>query len=260
MVLDLSLILGMVLAQDACTLYAGRSEASPVLVLAAASVADVLAGIMGMGPETQIASGGSFALERQIEAGAPADLFVSAGRPPVDALLALGLAKREDVRLLAGNVLVLVVPAGGSSAVSRPRDLLSLHRIAMGDPETVPAGFYGRAALRHHHLWSRLQERLIRAVDVRAVLAYVESGAVDAGLVYGTDARLTARVKIAFPFAPGDHPPIQILAVALKRAPHRRQALALLEILTSPKGGEHLRQAGFILPPLPDHGPEEGGV
>ena len=114
----------------------------------------------------------------------------------------------------------------------------------MGDPETVPAGQYAREALENYGLWASLLPRLVPAANVRAALAYVEDGVVDAGIVYSTDAR-TAEVRVEFVFPEDAHSSIVYPVVVLRDAPRREEAMAFLRYLSSSRGTSRFERAGF---------------
>jgi len=147
-------------------------------------------------------------LQKQIEEGAPADLFISSGKSQMDALSRKGLiieASRVD---LLGNELVLI--AGRDASITGFEDLAGpvVTRISIGTPETVPAGSYAKEVLTTLNLWDKLQPKMVLAKDVRQVLTYVETGNVDAGLVYRTDAVSGKKVKIVAAAPAGSHKPV----------------------------------------------------
>ncbi|WP_294057096.1 molybdate ABC transporter substrate-binding protein [Sphingomonas sp.] len=185
----------MTAAADA---WAAKGHARPVLSFAASS-----------------------ALARQAAAGAPADLFVSADEEWMDDLQRRGLLVPGTRADLLGNRLVLVAPANDSRAVPLgPRSPLAAWlgegRLAMADPDSVPAGKYGKAALTKLGLWPGVQARVVRAENVRAALALVERGAARYGIVYATDARASKLVRVAGIFPAASHPPIRYPIARLK--------------------------------------------
>jgi molybdate transport system substrate-binding protein len=137
-------------------------------------------------------------LQKQIEQGAPADVFISAAARQMNALQDEGLILSETRRDLLNNKIVLVVPDKSTLPISSFNDLISdeIDQVAIGDPEFVPAGTYGKQALELLGIYDKIESRLILGSDVRQVLGYVESGNVDAGIVYSTDAAITGGVKI----------------------------------------------------------------
>jgi molybdate transport system substrate-binding protein len=161
-------------------------------------------------PRPVISFAASSALARQVAAGAPADLFVSADEEWMDDLQKRGLLVPGTRVDMLGNALVVVAPAG--TARARPYDVfrgLGLSRIAVADPDSVPAGRYARAALQRMGRWDAARPNLVRAENVRAALLLVERGVVPLGIVYATDARASRKVQIAAVFAASSHPPIR---------------------------------------------------
>lgn len=195
--------------------------------------------------------GGSGALARQIEDGAPVDVFVSAGEPEIDRLRQKDLVAGTPV-VVARNRLVMVVPAGSAWIGKTPRDLLTspdLKRIALGDPASVPFGAYAKQALTAAGLWENVSAKAVYAADVRQALTYADDGSVDAAIVYATDARVakTANLLGEVPGAAGIK--IEALAVLLKRSTVDASA-GFLQHLTGPAARKALTEAGF-LPPGP---------
>lgn len=192
---------------------------------------------------------GSGQLLQQIAAGAPVDVFASADGETMDRAQQQRLVDPATRRDFAANTLVVVVPA---SASARPRALRDLTqpayaRIAIGHPDTVPAGRYARRALEAAQLWPALQSRLITAQNVRQALDYTARGEVDAGLVYATDAASAAgRVRVAFP-VPLDEP-IRYPVALVAHAPQREAALRFLAFLQTDTAREVLARHGFGRP------------
>ncbi len=227
---------------------------SELLVFAAASTADVLQEIgrdfqSQTGVTPRFSFGASRDLGRQIRAGAPADLLVSADTETIDSLLAEHLVHPDDRRRLMSNQLVVIVAAERARSLPEcrtPDDLANFSRIALGDPATVPAGAYGKAWLQRVGLWSVVEERVIPVLDVRAALAAVESGHAEAGIVYRTDALSSKRVRIAYEVPVGSAPPIAYAAAILSRS-RNPAARAFLEFLGGPQAHATLARHGFIL-------------
>ncbi|MGE5126960.1 MAG: molybdate ABC transporter substrate-binding protein [Betaproteobacteria bacterium] len=228
------------------------AAADELVVFAAASLVDALQGLgkafrQRTGQAVVFAFGGSGDLARQIRAGAPASVFVSADSLRVDELERAGLVRPADRFELLSNRLVVVVPAGSSGAPASARELTSLRRIVLADPQTVPAGAYARQWLERAGVWAALRERVVPALDVRAALAAVEAEAAPAAVVYATDASGSRRVRVAFEVPAADAPRIVYVAALLSGAgPAARQFLAYLR---SPEAGAVFRRFGFT--PLP---------
>lgn len=196
--------------------------------------------------------GASGELQKQIEAGAPIDVFVSAARRQMDELDARGLLLSGTRRVFARNVLVVVVPADAPGDLRTPADLLDsrVGRIAIGNPRTVPAGQYAEESLRALGLWNRLVSRLILSENVRQVLQYVARGEVDAGFVYATDvAGRPGRVREAFRPPAASYGPVVYPAAVLAGTRHAGLATAFVESLAGDDGQRRLVRFGFLPPP-----------
>jgi len=205
--------------------WAKRGHARPVLSFAASS-----------------------ALARQVAAGAPADLFVSADEEWMDDLARRGLLAEGTRATLAGNRLVVVARPGQQSirglkgaALAR---VLGAGPLAMGDPGAVPAGKYGREALTRLGAWNGVAQRVVRAENVRAALALVERGAAPYGVVYATDARIAPGLTVAGIFPPASHAPITYPIARLRTARHA-DAEGFRAFLLAPDGQAILRRFGF---------------
>ncbi|HEV8586251.1 MAG TPA: molybdate ABC transporter substrate-binding protein [Methylomirabilota bacterium] len=196
--------------------------------------------------------GASGELQKQIEAGAPVDLLVSAATRQMDELEAKGLLVPGSRRVFARNVLVAVKPADSTLDLAKPGDLLDprVKRIVIGNPKTVPVGQYTEESLRALGLWERLRPRLVFAENVRQALDYVARGEVDAGFVYTTDAAVrAAQVKEAFRPAEDTYRPIVYPAAVVKDSRHRALAHAFVDLLAGAEGQAALKRFGFQPPP-----------
>jgi molybdate transport system substrate-binding protein len=224
-----------------------------VLVFAAASLANVLADLdqafaarTGIHVTSSLAA--SSTLAKQIEAGAPADVYFSADLQWMDYLQQRGLLRAGSRRDLVGNSLVLIAPAGTPLRVSigpgfELSRLLGGGRLAVADPDSVPAGIYAREALQKLGAWSSVAPRLVRAENVRAALEYVARGDAPLGIVYRTDALVEKRVRIAGVFPADSHPPI-VYPVALTRGASAASA-RYLAFITSAAARPIFRKWGF---------------
>ena len=196
-----------------------RAEPRPLVVLAASSLQEALdAAADGWArrghPRPVLAFAASSALARQIERGAPADLFLSADEQWMDAAEAAGALRPGTRRDLLTNRIVLVAPASSAAQAGLPDAAglvaaLGNSRLAMADPDAVPAGKYGKAALEHLGLWVAVSGKLAWAENVRAALTLVESGEAPLGIVYATDARASRSVRVVGTFPASSHPPIR---------------------------------------------------
>src|SRR5256884_883686 len=197
--------------------------------------------------------GASGELSKQIEAGAPVDLFISAAARQMDELETKALLVPGSRRVFARNVLVAVKPADSRVDLARPSDLLDprVKRIVIGNPKTVPVGQYTEESLRALGLWDRVQGKLVFAENVRQALDYVARGEVDAGFVYATDAAVRpGRVKEAFRPAEDTYRPVTYPAAVVRDSKHRALAGAFVEQLVGADGQALLRRLGFQ-PPAP---------
>ncbi|MGI4977322.1 MAG: molybdate ABC transporter substrate-binding protein [Janthinobacterium lividum] len=238
---------------------AARAE-SPVVVFAAASLTDAMGDVarawVGQGhPKPVLSFGSSAALARQVEAGAPAQLFASADERWMDDLAQHGALLEGSRRDVLGNRLVLVEPRATAAPVAIAADgfaavlagvLGAGGRLAVGDPASVPAGIYAEEALRRLGAWDTVSGRLARSDSVRSALLLVERGEAPAGIVYGTDAAVSPGVVVAGVFPEASHAPITYPFAALKSA--GGEAMALLAFMEGPEGAALFRARGFSAP------------
>ena len=226
----------------------GRSDV--LLVFAATSLTDAMREIeedfeSDGRADVLLSFGGSQSLARQIASGAPADLYISAGTGPVEFLEAEGVPLSYAVDLLT-NRLVVVSRKGAT----RPQSLADLARsefgrIALADPDLAPAGMYAREALVDQGLWDAVEPKLIYGSDVRVTLTYVETGNVDAALVYATDARSTD-LAISEVVPTGAYSRIVYPAVIVDRSSNKPLARRFLDFLQSKEAGEVFTKHGFV--------------
>jgi len=194
--------------------------------------------------------GASGSLQKQIEQGAPVDLFLSAGQKQMTALLDKGLIKAESKTDLLRNRLVLVRPADAAGELSSLTDLkkTDFGTIALGEPEVVPAGAYTKEALEHTGLWEGLSSKMIFAKDVTQVLTYVESGNVDAGFIYESDAKGSSNIQTGLVVDEESHAPILYPAGVVSASEHQEQAGRFLQFLQSPEARQVFVDHGFTVP------------
>ena len=229
-----------------------KSEPDVVVVFAAASTADALKEIGATfeartGRRVRFSFGGSSELARQLDAGATADVFLSADVEKMDALARSGKLNPSSRRDLLGNVLVVVVPESSTLAIARPADLARLARIATGDPDTVPIGIYARKWLETAGVWDSVKPRIVSTLDVRGALAAVETETVDAAIVYRTDALVSSKVRVVFDVPRADGPRI-VYPIALLAAAREPGASAFLAEVTSEGARAVFERRGFIAP------------
>jgi molybdate transport system substrate-binding protein len=210
------------------SLFAHAAPARPPMVLAAASLQESLnaaadAWARKGHPRPVISFAASSALARQVEAGAPADLFLSADEEWMDYLQQRRLLRPGSRASLLTNAIVMIGPASSRSRVNLAPGFplaraLGSGRLAMADPDSVPAGKYGRDALTRLGLWAQVEGKVARAENVRAALALVNRGAAPLGIVYATDARAEPGVRVVAVFPPGSHAPVSYPIAALAGA------------------------------------------
>lgn len=243
-------------ARSGPTGTAATDAATPILVSAAASLSEAMAAVAAQyeaetGAPVRLNVAGSQMLASQIIEGAPVDLFVSADALQMDRAAAAGridAATRVD---LLSNQLVVAVPSDRTGSVTAPEHLAhaSVERVALGDPEAVPAGVYARQWLRAAGLWDHVASKVVPANSVRAALRAVESGAADAGVVYRTDMQTSTGATVAFEIGIGDGPAITYPAAITSDAPNRDGAARLLDYLRAPAARRRFEAAGFVALP-----------
>ncbi|WP_420606710.1 molybdate ABC transporter substrate-binding protein [Novosphingopyxis sp.] len=188
------------------------------------------------------------ALARQIDHQAPADLFLSADRDWMDHVQQRGLLKPGTRTDLVANEIVLIVPRGREALTWSPGQNLAAAlgdaKLAMADPDAVPAGKYGKAALESLGQWDAVSAQVVRGENVRAALAFVERGAAAAGIVYATDAKASGKVRVVATFPKTSHPPI-IYPLATLATSRSLQAEAFRAFLLSSEGQAIFRRYGF---------------
>jgi molybdate transport system substrate-binding protein len=232
---------------------AGAAHARDVVVFAAASLKNVLDEVLMMyeaqsGTSVAVSYAGSSALARQIQQGAPADIFVSANAEWMDLLEDQGLVIPETRRVVAGNRLILI----GSDhhefdwSVDAFKSILGPQgRMAMAFVDAVPAGLYGKAALEALDLWSDLAPSVAQTDNVRAAYRLVSLGEAQLGIVYATDARLDASVHVLATFDEATHPSITYPAARVSDSTHS-SATAVLEFLSSADAQASFAAHGFL--------------
>lgn len=236
---------------------AGPAHAQQATVMAASSLTDAMRDLgqawAARGhPMPRFAYGASSALARQIEQGAPADIFISADEPWADELQQRGLLIPSSRTSPLGNTLVLIAPADqpGTVEIAPGMDLLArlgpTGRIATGDPASVPVGKYAQAALTTLGVWNQVAPRIARAENVRAALLLVERGEAPLGIVYATDAAASKGVRVVGTFPEATHPPITY-PFALTTRGDTPEARALLAFLTGPEAAPVYRRLGFAV-------------
>ena len=237
------------------TLFAGTAlPAADLTVHAATSLSDALREIGAEYQKTsedrlQFNFGASNLLARQIEQGAPADLFFSADEAKMDELDRKGLILPDTRRSLLSNSLVLVV-RGDATLVPRVSSDLAkpeYKTVALAQPQSVPAGIYARAYLEKVGLWNSIEGKIVPTENVRAALTAVESGNVDAGFVYKTDSLLSRRVKIAVAISAAEGPRISYPVAVTKSSANPARAREFAQYLTGLEARAIFERMGFVV-------------
>lgn len=253
---------GMAAAAALLALVQGSVAEEPrpqaLVVFAAASLTDALSEVgraftAATGVPVKPSFAGSSVLAKQIEAGAPAGVFLSADTDWMDYLAKRALLRAGTRRDLLGNALVLVAPAENPVHLTLAPHVdlaaaLAGGRLATGDPDSVPVGRYARAALTHLGIWEQVAPHLVRAENVRSALEYVARGEATLGIVYRTDALAEKRVRVVAVFPADSHAPI-VYPVALTRGAGA-EAAAFEEFLESAAAREIFTRYGFEMPAL----------
>ena len=245
---------GAVLAAAIVLSWSGAlAQSADVTVFAAASLKNALDAVVAeyqreSGKRVAVSYAASSALARQIEQGAPADLFFSADLDWMDYLQGRALIRPETRRSLLGNRIVLVAPSNAAKPVELKSGALAAAlgngRLATASVASVPAGKYGRSALESLGLWSEVSGKLAEAENVRAALTFVSRGEAPLGIVYETDAKADPKVAVVARFPETSHPPI-VYPVALTASSKSADAVAFLDVLRNRKSAEAFSREGF---------------
>jgi len=227
-----------------------KVEPTEIMVSAAASMKDSMTelqkayAIKTPAVKLTIVYGASGTLQQQIEQGAPSDLFISAGKSQMDALEAKNLLVKESKVDLIGNDLVLVTGKDNTKITSM-EDLTKADKISIGTPESVPAGKYAQESLTNLKLWEAVQPKLVLAKDVTQVLNYVETGNVDAGLVYQSDAQGSTKVKVVTVAPASSHKAIVYPAAIISATKNKQLTEDFLKYLQSADAQKVFIKYGF---------------
>ena len=247
-----SFVSALLVLLGSCLLTA---HAADLQVFAAASLTDALKEIApayeaASGDKLQFNLAGSNALARQIQEGAPADVFLSADEAKMDALEKAGLLVDSSRSSLLSNSLVVVVAADSSLQITAAKDLAgaSIKRLALADTKGVPAGVYAKDYLEKSGVWEAVKDRVVPTENVRAALAAVESGNAEAGIVYKTDALISKQVKVAYEVPVNEGPKISYPVAVIKASKNSAGAEKFLSYLKSEPALAVFRKYGFIVP------------
>ena len=224
-------------------------------ISAAASLKDVMAEIQTnyqkKAPNVKLVFnlGASGSLQKQIEQGAPADIFISAAPKQMNELEAKNLVNKPTRKNLVENKLVLIVPQNSTLNLTKYEDLQKpeVKKLSIGEVKVVPAGQYAEQVLTKLGIWDKIQDKIVFAKDVRTVLTYVETGNVEAGIVYKTDAASSQKIKIAAIAPEGSHAPIIYPAAILSASKNQKAAEDFLAYLSGPEGKTVFEKHGFVM-------------
>jgi molybdate transport system substrate-binding protein len=220
-----------------------------ILVFAAASLSDALTEAgktyeAGGGGKVRFNFAASNDLARQIEAGAPAAVFISANQAQIERLEKAGKVRPGDASALLGNTLVVIEPREGKPRpVGSARDLVGFERLSLADPAAVPAGVYTRTWLEHEGVWAQIAPKVVPALDVRAALAAVAAGNLPAGVVYATDARSSDKVRVVYRVPAEATPGLRYFTAPV--APGSPAVAAFMAFLKGPKARAIFARHGF---------------
>ena len=194
----------------------------------------------------ELTFGSSGQLMAQIKAGAPVDAFVSAAEAQVKELAKAGLVDQQSRKVIAGNELVVIVPAKSPEDITSFEDLAKAKKVAIGEPGSVPAGTYAQQVLRKLSLSEKMKNHIVYGTNVRQVLDYVRRGEVSAGIVYATDAKEAGEeVTVVAKAEPSWHEPIVYPSVIVTRSDKRDAAKRFLEYLAGDQAQRVLKAKGF---------------
>jgi molybdate transport system substrate-binding protein len=249
----LLLLLSAVLAAP---LMVTAARAADITVFAAASLKNALDDAAKTyeaktGDKVVLNYGASSALAKQIESGAPADIFFSADLDWMDYLQQKNLIDTASRKTLLGNTLVLIAPKESTVSLTIEKNFPLLQalgtdgKLAMASVDSVPAGKYGKAALTYLGVWEAVAPRVAQAENVRAALAFVARGEAPLGIVYGTDAKAEPAVRVVGTFPEESHPKIEYPVALLAKA--RPEARKFLDFILSPEAAPSFEGQGFSI-------------
>lgn len=237
-------------------LFPCLASAATLRVSAATSLTDVLQAMASVyqtqtGDTVVFNFGASSLLVRQIQEGAPADLFISADEQKMDQLQHAHLIVAGSRRSILSNTLVIVIPSDSRLTLASPADLAgrSVRNIALAETQAVPAGIYAKQYLRKLGIWGKVVGKVIPMDNVRSALAAVESGNADAGIVYKTDALISKGVRVAYDVPLSEGPDISYPAAVVSDSKQQPAAQRLLDFLQSPPAQEIFKKYGFLVKP-----------
>lgn len=191
--------------------------------------------------------GASSFLARQIEAGAPADVFFSADEAQMDGVTSKGLVVKETRKNRLSNTLVIVASGESALRMGSAKDLVAVGRIALAEPRTVPAGVYAREYLEKIGIWKEVSGKVVPTDNVRAALSAVEGGNVDVAIVYKTDARISKKTRVVWEIQKEEGPAIRYPVALLTDAKAPEAGRRWLEFLNGREAGAIFEKFGFLI-------------
>lgn len=229
-----------------------KAESINLTVSAAASLTDCMEEIKELyikqNPNVDITYNfaGSGSLQQQIEQGAPADIFFSAGKKQMNALVDSELMLNDSIKDILQNKVVLITPKG-EKTIDTFEELIddNIEKVAIGDPGSVPAGQYAEEVLNNLNLYNELESRIVFAKDVREVLSWVETMNVDAGLVYQTDAQISDKITISAVAPEGSHTPVIYPVGIVKDTKNAEESQKFMDFLFEEEAKELFIKYGF---------------
>jgi molybdate transport system substrate-binding protein len=230
------------------------ANAEEILVAAAASLTDALREVGAAynsksRHKVNFTFASSSSLARQIDEGAPVDMFFSADLPQMDGLEKRGRVEPGTRKNVLSNQLVIIAPADSTSGVASPKDLLKtqIKRIALAEPSSVPVGIYTRKYLEAEALWDSVRRKIVPVLDVRATLASVEAGNVEVGFVYKTDAAISKKVKTVYEVPIDKGPQITYPVAIVKESKKKEAARDFMNFVLSSTGKQSFKKYGFVI-------------
>lgn len=251
----LILLMTLALALSGCSgTQEGSSEKKVINVSAAASLKGALTEIEAIyesdhpDQDIQLNFGGSGALQAQIEEGAPADVFISAGTKQADELEKKGFIKEGSRKSFLRNTLVVITSSENDNTLESMEDLAGddFPKIGHSDPALAPVGQYASEAIKYYSLTREIAPKTVLSPDVKTTLAWVESGEADAGFVYMTDAMSSDKVKVAFEVDSEAHSKIEYPAVIIRDSLNPEGAVSLMEFISQDEALDIFRSHGFV--------------
>ncbi len=244
---------GTAAAESTAPEESAAASGEELLVSAAASMTDALTEIQGLYQEVapdvtlNFTFGSSGALQTQIEEGAPADVFLSAAQTQMTALEEQGLIEESTKKTLLENKVVLIVPEGNPKGITSFEDVTKAEQIALGEPESVPVGQYSEEIFTSLGILDQVKEKAVYGSDVRAVLAWVETGEVDCGVVYATDAAVGEGIEIICEAPEGSCTPVTYPVAVIKDSEHQEAAKAFVDYLSTEEARAVFEKYGFAM-------------